>query len=255
MAQPSRADEPTSSDAVQVAEALPDTGRQVAIQGIGADAWAEIIRAAVLASLPEESVKEKQWGRQAEILSRYEVKTKNGWFRVRPVKNLVNHGFWQRDTVQMLNPEETLQLQFQNVQNPPEGPLTFTMQLIMQARVKTEFVQWVYGVKGLNGKADANVVLAVEADCSIDLKSVHKKGDLLPSIQVVPDVTGLRLRVQDIDAHQIGAVGGWAAKEIGDNSRTMVNAIINEYEGKILRDLRRKIEKNRIVCRSRRLNS
>ena len=239
-----KAEEPVVSDPVQVAEALPAEETDTPIKGVGAEAWAEIIRLAVLDSLPDESVDEKKWGRQTTV-SQYQVKTRHGWFQVRPVNKLVNHGFWQRHTVKYLDPEETLKLELLNVQDPPEGPLSFTMRTMLQARVTTQFAQWVYGVKGINGKVDANVALAIDADCTLDMKSTHKPGDLLPSIQLVPDVTGLRVRVVDIDARQVGLARGDLAKEMGNGSQTIVNAIVNEYEGKILRNLRRKIEKNK----------
>ncbi len=230
---------------VLVANTLPAEEREAPIKGVGADAWAEIIRVAVLSSIPEESVDQKHWGQRANVVSHYKFSTRRGWFQARPVLKPVNHGFWHRHTLKLLNPDETLKLDFLNVNNPPAGPLSFTMRTVLQARVTSQFAHWVYGVKGLNGKADAVVTIAVDTDCSIDLTSDHRPGDLLPSIQIVPDVTGLRVRVLDIAARQVGLIRGDVAKELGDGSRSVVNAIINEYEGKILRDLRRKIEKNR----------
>ena len=241
------AEDPANSDSpspVQVAEALPAEDADPPVTSTGAEAWAEIIRVAVLASLPDESVDEKKWGRQTTV-SQYQVKTRHGWFQVRPVNKLVNHGFWQRHTVKYLDPEQTLKLEFLNVKDSPEGPLSFTMRTRLQARVTTQFAQWVYGVKSFNGKVDANVALAVDADCTLDMKSTRKPGDFLPSIQLLPDVTGLRIRVIDIDAKQVGLARGDIAKELGNGSQSMVNAIVNEYEGKILRNLRRKIEKNK----------
>lgn len=242
------ADEPVDSSVnsspVQIAEALPAEETDTPVKGMGTEAWAEIIRVAVLASLPDESVDEKKWGRQT-MVAQYQVKTRHGWFQVRPVNKLVNHGFWQRHTVKYLDPEQTLKLEFLNVKDPPEGPLSFTMRTMLQARVTTQFAQWVYGVKGINGKVDANVALAIDADCTLDMQSTHKPGDLLPSLQLLPDVTGLRIRVIDIDAKQVGLARGDIAKELGNGSQSMVNAIVNEYEGKVLRNLRRKIEKNK----------
>ena len=212
--------------------------------GIGADAWAEIIRATVIAALPEKNVLDKHWGQTTPVLSRYEIKTRKGRLSVRPKTKQVNHGFWQRQTVTILEPDQTLQIDFQDVQRLPNGRLVFTMQVVMRARVNTEFEHWAYGVKGLNGQVEADVTVAVETACSFDLTTVQAKGDLLPSIQLVPEVTDLELKVRDIDARKIGVIGGWAAEEIGDSSRSTVNSILNEFEAAILKDLRRKIEKN-----------
>lgn len=212
---------------------------------IGADAWAEIIREVVIAALPEKSVEDKHWGHSTKVFSRYEIKTKKGRLSMRPLTSEVNHGFWQRQTVTILKPTETLQIEFQNVQRQPDGQLTFTMQLVLRARVNTEFEHWVYGVKGLNGLVEADVTIAALADCSLDLQAVTEKGQLLPSLQLVPEVADLHLKVDDIDARKIGLIGGWAAEELGNNSRTTVNNLLNEFEGAILKDLRRKIEKRK----------
>ena len=121
-------------------------------EGLGADAWAEIIRATVIATLPEKQVQDKHWGHTTAVFSRYEIKTRKGRLSMRPKTKQVNHGFWQRQTVTMLQPDETLQIEFQNVQRLPAGQLTFSMSVVFRARVSTEFAHWVYGVKGLNGE-------------------------------------------------------------------------------------------------------
>ncbi len=235
-----RGQEPLGAEPVIVAEVA-----QTTTTGIGADAWAEIIRSTVIAAMPEKNVQKKNWGNTAPRFSRYEIKTRHGRITtMRPKSKDVNHGFWQRNTVTMLQPDETLQIEFQNVQRLPDGKLVFTMWLVMRARVSTEFEHWVYGVKGLNGQVEADVTVAVITDCSFDLTAVQGKGELLPSIQLVPEITDLKLKVRDIDARKIGLIGGWAAEEIGDNSRSTVNLILHESEGAILKDLRRKIEKN-----------
>lgn len=226
---------------LQVAEAIGTS--------LGPDAWAEMIRATVVSALPESSVQDKHWGHTTAVLSRYEIKTRHGRISMRPKTKQVNHGLWQRQTITLLNPNETLQIEFRNVERPPVGPLTFTMQVVMRSRVTTEFEHWLYGVKGLNGQVEADVTIAAVVDCSIDLTSVQAEGDLLPSIQLVPEVQDLHLKVYDIDARQIGLVGGWAAEEIGDSSRSTVNSILHEFEGSILKDLRRKIEKNQDCLR------
>ena len=212
---------------------------------IGAEAWAEIIREVVIAAVPEKSVEDEHWGGTAKVFSRYEIKTKKGRISMRPLTSEVNHGFWQRYTVTMLKPTETLQIEFQNVQRLPDGQLTFTMQLMLRARVNSEFEHWIYGVKGLNGQVEADVTITAQTDCSFDLQALTEKGQLLPSLQLVPEVADLHLKVHDIDARKIGLIGGSAAEELGNNSRTSVNNVLNEFEGAILKSLRRKIEKQK----------
>ena len=82
----------------------------------GEEAWAEIIRTTVIAALPEKTVEDKDWGHKSSVFSRYEIKTRKGRLSMRPRTKEVNHGFWQRYTVTMLKPQETLQLEFDNVQ-------------------------------------------------------------------------------------------------------------------------------------------
>jgi hypothetical protein len=103
----------------------------------------------------------------------------------------------------------------------------------------------VYGVKGVNGQSEADVTLAVVVDCAYDITTEQREGELLPSILIVPEVNDLQLKVLDIDTRNVGVVGGWAAEQLGDNSRSTVNTILNASEDRILRDLRKKIEKNK----------
>ncbi len=240
LAQLAHADDPLRGEPPAATDVSPPTPPT-----IGADAWAEIIREVVIAAVPEKSVEDEHWGGTAKVFSRYEIKTKKGRISMRPLTSEVNHGFWQRYTVTMLKPAETFQIEFQNVQRQPDGQLTFTMQLMLQARVNSEFEHWVYGVKGLNGQIEADVTITALTDCSFDLKAVTEKGQLLPSLQLVPEVADLQLKVHDIDARKIGLIGGSAAEELGNNSRTTVNNVLNEFEGAILKSLRRKIEKQK----------
>ena len=240
LSQLAHGDEPLPAEPPAATKARPTTPPT-----IGADAWAEIIREVVIAAVPEKSVEDERWGGTAKVFSRYEIKTKKGRLSMRPLTSEVNHGFWQRYTVTMLKPTETLQIEFQNVQRLPDGKLTFRMQVLLRARVNTEFEHWVYGVKGLNGQVEADVTITALTDCSFDLQALTEKGQLLPSLQLVPEVADLHLKVHDIDARKIGLIGGWAAEELGNNSRTSVNNILNEFEGAILKDLRRKIEKRK----------
>lgn len=206
------------------------------------EAWADLIRATVLAALPEKKIQDKRWGQTSTVFSRYEIKTKGGQIKVRPRTKEVNHGFWQRHTVKMLTPEQTLQLDLHDVTRSDNG-LTFSMRVVLESRVTTEFEHWVYGVKGLNGQVEADVTIAADLDCSIDLTTVTKEGDLIPSVQLLPTLNALHLKVRDIHARKVGVLGGWAAEEIGDNSRSTVNTILHEAEESILKDIRKQIAK------------
>jgi len=93
----------------------------------------------------------------------------------------------------------------------------------------------------LNGQVEADVTIAADLDCCIDLTTVSKEGDLIPSVQLLPTLNALHLKVRDIHARKVGVLGGWAAEEIGDNSRSTVNTILHEAEDSILKDIRKQI--------------
>ena len=220
----------------------PTAPAVAATQAFSNEAWAELIRATILTAMPDKKVQDKHWGHKSKVLSRYEIKTHGGQIKVRPRTKEVNHGFWQRHTVKMLDPGDSLQVDLKDVRRTTDG-LTFEMHVVMRARVTTEFEHWVYGVKGLNGQVEADVTIAADLDCSVDLATVTKDGDLLPSVQLVPTLSALHLKVRDIDARKVGVLGGWAAEEIGDSSRSTVNTILHESEDSILKDIRKQIAK------------
>lgn len=210
-------------------------------QSTGNEAWTNLIRSTILATLPEKKVQDRHWGHKSHVLSRYEIKTKGGQLKIRPRTKEVNHGFWQRHTILMLDPDKRMQVTLDDVHRDPTGPLRFAMRLVLQARVTTEFEHWVYGVKGLNGQVEADVTLAAALECSVDLSTFQKEGNLLPSVQLVPTLDALHLKVRDIDARKVGPLGGWAAEEIGDSSRSAVNTFLHESEDSILKDIRKQI--------------
>ncbi|RLS58512.1 MAG: hypothetical protein DWH91_02275 [Planctomycetota bacterium] len=206
--------------------------------------WAELLRTTVIATVPAESVKDKHWGEKTEVITRYDLKSKNGWPSLRPQTRKVNHGLWQRHTVTLLDPEKTLQMEFRDVAQEVDGTIRFTMQLQLRACVDTDFAHWVFGVKGLNGTVRADVTVAALARCAVKLDTVLPPGAIFPAIQVTPTIETLKLNVRDIDTRQIGLVGGWAAEEIGDNARASVNSLLNDQTDEILARLRKQIQKN-----------
>lgn len=207
------------------------------------DSWSQLIRTAVLAALPGKKVQDRNWGHKSHVLSRYEVKTKGGQLKIRPRTKEVNHGFWQRHTVTMIDPGQNLKIEIRDFKRPAGAPWTFALQVVLRARMNSEFEHWVYGVKGLNGQVDADVTIAADLECSLDLTSIRMDDELLPSVRLIPVIKEIHLKVRDIDARQVGALGGWAAEEIGDGSRSTVNTILHESEGSILQSIRRQIDK------------
>ncbi len=62
---------------------VPDLA-PTAANALSNEAWADLIRATVLAALPEKRVQDKRWGQTAPVFSRYEIKTKGGRSRSGP---------------------------------------------------------------------------------------------------------------------------------------------------------------------------
>jgi hypothetical protein len=206
--------------------------------------WSEIVEDLVVNLIPENYSDDRHWGKTAKVSRGVRVRTKGGQVRLEQREKKVNHGFWRRVKVKLLDPEKTLQLEIRNVRVMEDQSTRFELSLKVRARCETQFAFWTYDVKGLNGSVESDVTVQSLADCSFRIETASKEGALLPEVAFAPQVHDLDLKLSDVDTRRVGIVGGWVADELGNVTRKAVEEVLQSQEPKILERIQKSIRKN-----------
>ncbi|MFG0295822.1 MAG: hypothetical protein ACF8PG_07930 [Maioricimonas sp. JB045] len=212
------------------------------IDALPADAnWTEIIEGLLLEAVPQDYEDLRHWGKKTEVFDGFRVRG----LRVSKRTKKVNHGLWRRYRVRLLHPEKTFDLEVRDLQPAGRGRFAFRVVTTARARCHVKLTQWALGVKGLSTSAEADIRIRMWADCTLGIRTERPAGQWLPDLVFEPDVHRIRLKVLDVDVRRIGPIGGTVAEEIGDGSRAVVEDLLRQREGKLVRKARKAIDRKR----------
>jgi len=200
-------------------------------------------KAAIIKSLKPEYEKQDNWGHQKEIVDGYHwQQNPDGWHLEPHTKN-VNDGTWKMYRVLLHDPERNLQVQFTPPQSAPNGGTAF--QALLTARFWAEAAQeqWLRGIKGLNFNFEGNATIEAQLDIVINVQPVA--GASFGTIEVLPQVTGVNLRLVDLTLTKVDMLHGDAAKELGRAFKNIVADEIRKREPEVAKKINTEIQKHR----------
>jgi hypothetical protein len=202
--------------------------------------WSSLLRGVALELIPEDYADDRHWGATEKITVGVKVRTSGGRLQLEERRKRVNHGLWRRVRVQPIRPDQTLRIEVRSLTAKPAGDYRCELWLQLRARCEVQFAHWVYGVKGLNGTADADISVQVRLIGGMELVTIPS-GGWLPAVKLIPAIDDLDLKLTDLDVRRIGVVGGWAAEELGNGARKGVEDLLQSQEPRLLKRARRKL--------------
>jgi hypothetical protein len=203
---------------------------------------AESIRKAMLDSLPREFSGENDWGDKKEVASGLKFSREDGRLHVDRRKKEVNHGLWTQYKVNLIDPEQHLQVRVENLRRTAPGQLEFVVYLSAHLDGEARIERWRRGIKFMNFKAEAASVVQARVDCEVTLRPAPGAG--LGSLVVNPHVKSAQLSLVDVDLHRISKFDGPAANEFGDLMRRTLDKELHNREGEIVQKLNAAIVAN-----------
>jgi hypothetical protein len=206
-------------------------------------ALADLAKAAVIKSLKPEYEKKDNWGHQKEIVDGYHWEQRPDGWHLEPHTKNVNDGTWKMYRVQLNDPERNLSLQFTSPQPAPNGGTAF--QAYLTARLWAEAMQedWLRGIKGLNYHVEGNATIEARLDIVVNVQPVTGAG--FGTIEVLPQVTGVGLRLVDLTLTKVDLLHGDAAKELGHAFKGIVADEIRKREPEVAQKINAEILKHR----------
>jgi len=203
---------------------------------------ADGIRRAILESLPREFTGDNDWGQKKEIPSGLKFSREEGHTQVDRRKKQVNHGLWTQYKVNLIDPEQHLQVRVERLRRTSPGCLAFELHLSARIDGEARVERWRRGIKFLNFKAEVTSLVEARVDCEVVLRPAPGGG--LGSLVVEPNVSGAHLSLTDVDLHRVSKVDGNAAQELGDRMRRTLDKELQKREGEIVQKLNDAIAKN-----------
>ena len=199
--------------------------------------------------IPDDFEERDGWGRQEKVFAGFDVSGRPPDLRISRRTKLVNHGVWRRFRVQFIHPERRLHLEVRNARFEPGSGVTFQVVCAARVRCTAQAVVWNYGVKGLSSSVQSDATVRVVAEARIVAEDGRQKQRLFSVVIFRPEVTGVKLRLADLDVRRVGRIGGEAADALGDASKGVVERLLEQQEPKLRRSIAKKIDEEDLTLR------
>lgn len=196
---------------------------------------ADLVRDAV----PHEYEKLEDWNRTKRITTGLDFDGKLASFRFKRRKKPVDHGLWKHYRAWLIDPEESLDVQVQNLRSVAPGRAACT--LVAEADVAgwARVRHYNRGVHLGTFTFRGDSVVRIAVDCEVGFTVVQ--GKYLPALQLQPHISATRVAIKDFHLDRVSKVGGEVAEAIG---RGMKEVVEEKLDGpKLTRKLNAAIEK------------
>ncbi|HEY2839515.1 MAG TPA: hypothetical protein VGJ26_10210 [Pirellulales bacterium] len=203
---------------------------------------ADGIRRAMLDSLPREFNGENDWGEKKQISRGLKISREEGRPQLERRKKEVNHGLWTQYKINLIDPEQNLQVRVEKLRRTAPGQLAFELYLSARIDGEARVERWRRGVKFMNFKAEAASVVEARVECEVALRPIAGGG--LGTLMVEPRVNAAHLSLVDVDLRRVSKFDGPAANEFGDRMRRTLDKELHSREGEIVRKLNQAIAAN-----------
>jgi hypothetical protein len=172
-----------------------------------------LLKGMVLDAIPHTYQEWDDWGRQAEQFAGVawrrdqggKLETKRQWTKV-------NDGIWRMYSAELINPEQTFDVQLTNLRESTPGVVLFDLSFVASLNLRARQAQWLRGVQlyslSAEGSARVRLTLVCELSSSLDLRQ------LPPSIQLRPVVQDSSLKLDEFKIDRVSKLGGEFAQQI-----------------------------------------
>jgi len=172
-----------------------------------------LLKGMVLEAIPHTYQEWDDWGRQAEQFAGVawrrdpggKLETKRQWTKV-------NDGIWRMYSAELVNPEQTFDVQLSNLREASPGVVVFDLSFVAALNLRARQAQWLRGVQlyslSAEGSARVRLKLICELSSSLDLRQ------LPPSIQLRPVVRDANLKLDEFKIDRVSKLGGEFAQQI-----------------------------------------
>ena len=188
-------------------------------------------------AIPREYEKRKDWGKTKNIT----VGIRADGIKLHRRKKPVKHGVWKHYKIRLVDPQETLNVQIENLRPVDGGRFAFTLAVQAKFDLWARAKVYQYGIHliALETLGDATIDLAI--DCEIGMRFQTHDGSA--GVAIDPLVSDARLDITDFHLRRVSNAKGPLVRELGEELPRMIE---RELQGpKLVAKLNRAINKKR----------
>lgn len=202
-------------------------------------AW---LRQLVRDNLPETYEDTRKWDQQKEVWDGLDVSVEGLKIETRRKRKLVNHGTWSRYRLELVDPENHLDIQFHQLEIVDGSHIAFHVSVEMLLDVFGRMSQWVRDVQmlSLSANADAVCKLTLQGRVGFQLNPLK----FPPDIRIQPHVEAARVDVSYFRVRRISQLGGPMAEQLGNGLFQILENKIEESNQRLPEKINRQIAKH-----------
>ena len=192
-------------------------------------------------NLPPAYEDNKKWGLQKEVWDGVEVWREGNRIETKRRKKLVNAGTWTKYSVEFVEPDKNLHIEFHQLQSLPDGRIAFSVSVDCLLDVFGRMSQWVRDVQmiSLSVNADAACKLTMSGTVKFQLNPLK----FPPDVIIKPHVEQAIVELSYFRVRRVSQVGGDFAKALGEGARGTIDRKISETNEKLVEKINKQIDK------------
>jgi hypothetical protein len=193
-------------------------------------------------NLPPTYEDTRKWNLQREVWNGVHVKLDNGKLHTHRKKKLVNAGTWTRYTVNFVEPDKNLAIEFQRLEQIESGKIAFKTTVVAPLEILGQLAEWARDVKlfSVSVQATSTVRLTLEGTVQFQLNMLK----LPPDIAIKPVVERADVQVLDFEVHRVSKVGGDFAELLGRGMQRVVEERVEDMNEKLVTKINTKLAKS-----------
>jgi hypothetical protein len=193
-------------------------------------------------NLPPTYEDTRKWNLQREVWNGVHVKLDNGKLHTHRKKKLVNTGTWTRYTVNFVEPDKNLAIEFQRLEQIESGKIAFKTTVVAPLEILGQLAEWARDVKlfSVSVQATSTVRLTLEGTVQFQLNMLK----LPPDIAIKPVVERADVQVLDFEVHRVSKVGGDFAELLGKGMQRVVEERVEDMNEKLVTKINTKLAKS-----------
>ena len=221
----------------------PDTPKAISdedVQGL-----ADLLRLVVLQNLPHNFENTKEWGMTKEVWAGVDIKQEGLRLSTHSHRKVVNHGSWKRYQVNLVHPEQELQVRLENVRAVEGKGAGLTLIVDAHLLASGRWAEWRQGVQLFSFSADADAKVRLRVDCLVGIE--FRIADSTPRLCLSPRVTDAGIELTDFRLQRISKLDGPGVHKFGHLLSDVLQEEIDQRRGKMVDRINGQIDKHRNV--------
>ena len=201
------------------------------------DSLAQVFASLVRQAIPPQYEKQKDWGRTKNVT----VGLRADGLKIHRRKKPVNHGVWKHYKINLVKPEEDLQVKVDRLQMLDGGRIAFTLEISARLDCWMRAKIYQYGIHLIALEIVGDTRFQLVLNCEVAARIETAEG--VPRVVIDPRVTDAKLSLHDLKLRRISNADGPLVKEFSSELREVIE---DKLEGpKLTAKLNRAIDKKR----------